>query len=304
MTVDPQLLQRLRQLKLVARTHAAGLLVGQQRSEQLGSAVEFRDYQPYEPGMDLRHLDWGVLARSDRRVVRRYQVETDLQCTVVLDLSADLTAGDAVVPPLTGSKAGFAVSLAATLLTLLSMQGESIGLELLGTKANKLQSFSCRSGPGHLDTLLFALASAMPGNRADLKQALRRVGSRTRRQSWVALISDGQEEPKSWLPALSGFGRRGTEVVHLQLYDPSEWALSTGGTVRLYSPEGGEQVAVDCDAIRAEFQEVVRDFVTEVRTGVRRAGGRHILTSVQSDLVGPLEQAINRASRRVETPWG
>ena len=60
MTVDTQALERLRQLKLIARKHAAGLLAGQQRSKQIGAAVEFSDYQPYEPGMDLRTIDWGV----------------------------------------------------------------------------------------------------------------------------------------------------------------------------------------------------------------------------------------------------
>jgi uncharacterized protein (DUF58 family) len=303
-TVNPQLLERLRQLKLIAQTHAAGLLSGQQRSKRIGAAVEFCDYQRYEPGMDLRHFDWGVLAKSDKRVVRRYQMETDLQCTVVLDLSADITAGESAVPPLTGSKAGFAVSLAATLITLLSVQGESVGLELLGIQDQKVQSFPCRTGGGHLDRMMLALASALPGGRADLKRALGVVGERTRRRSWVALISDGQEEPSAWLPTLGGFGSRGTEVVHLQLYDPREWSLLDGSAVRLYSPEGGDPIAIDCGAIRDEFTQVVSEFVAEVRAGVQRAGGRHILTSVLDGVVAPIQRAIDRGSRRVETQWG
>ena len=87
---DPEVLARVRHLHLRARRLTDAMLMGEHRSRRVGQAVEFADYQEYLPGMDLRHLDWRVLARSDRLVVRRFETETQLPCTLVLDLSGDL----------------------------------------------------------------------------------------------------------------------------------------------------------------------------------------------------------------------
>src|SRR5262245_46289492 len=93
LTWDPDVLARVRHLHLRARYLTAALLVGEHRSRRVGQAVEFADYQPYLPGMDLRGLDWRVFGRTDRHVVKRFETETELPGTVVLDLSGDLATG-------------------------------------------------------------------------------------------------------------------------------------------------------------------------------------------------------------------
>src|SRR5688500_9426098 len=131
---DSAVLARVRHLHLRARTLTAALLTGEHRSRKVGQAVEFADYQEYLPGMDLRGLDWRVWGRPGRYVVKRFETETELPCTVVLDLSADLATGDkgrGKLPDLEGSKAGYAITLAATLLYFLHLHGEPVGLELV-----------------------------------------------------------------------------------------------------------------------------------------------------------------------------
>ena len=91
---DPEVLSRVRHLHLRARVLTDALLVGDHRSRRVGQAVEFAGYQEYAPGMDLRHLDWRVWGRTDRHVIKRFETETELPCTVVLDLSADMGTGD------------------------------------------------------------------------------------------------------------------------------------------------------------------------------------------------------------------
>src|SRR5215210_7559135 len=121
-TWDAAVLARVRHLHLRARMLTAAILTGEHRSRKVGQAVEFADYQEYLPGMDLRGLDWRVWGRTDRYVVKRF--ETEMPCTVVLDLSADLATGDrgrGRLPDLEGSKAGYAITLAATLLYFLHL---------------------------------------------------------------------------------------------------------------------------------------------------------------------------------------
>ena len=89
---DPRVLERVRHLHLHARQAVAGLYHGTQRSIHTGHDVEFADYKPYDLGDSLRDVDWRVLARSDRLVVRRYRAETELPVMIVLDASAGYSA--------------------------------------------------------------------------------------------------------------------------------------------------------------------------------------------------------------------
>src|SRR5688500_8685098 len=147
--------------------------MGEHRSRRVGQAVEFADYQEYLPGMDLRHLDWRVWGRSDRYVVKRYETETELACTVVLDLSGDMGTGEGAgnaFPDLDRSKAGYGIRLAATLLYFLHRHGEPVGLEIVAGDV-PWRSFPPRGSRNHLQQLFLALASARAGGRADLLPA-------------------------------------------------------------------------------------------------------------------------------------
>lgn len=289
------MLARVRHLHLRARVLTQGLLMGAHRSRGVGAAVEFADYQQYQPGMDLRALDWRVMGRTDRAVVRRFETETELPCTVVLDLSADLGTGDegrmGARPDLERSKAGTAITLAATLLYWLHRHGEPVGLEVVAGQDVRFASLAPRSGRAHLQRLLTVLATARPGGVAQLQPALVRVGSRTRRRSWVGVITDGMEEPSDWLPSLAAFARRGADLRLFHLYDTREWSLGFRRPALFYSPEGGEPLAVDPAGAGGAFAEVVAEYVQEVRGGVVRWGGQWIPV--------PTDRALDTTFHRV-----
>lgn len=303
---DPVVLSRVRHLHMKARTLTDDLMMGEHRSRRVGSAVEFADHQEYIAGMDLRHLDWRVMARSDRLVVKRFETETQLPCTVVLDLSGDLGTGDRAkggYPDLEQSKAGYAITLAATLLYWMHRHGEPVGLEVVAGENVIHRSLPPRGGRNHLHLLFLVLAAARPAGTADLLPALTRVGARTRRRSWVGVITDGMEEPSRWLPALAAFARRGTDLRFFHLFDRGEWRLDFSRPSLFYSPEGGDPLAVDPGGARAAFDDVVDEYVTEVRGGVVRWGGQYML--VPSDR--PMEHVIRRAvvgrSEPPEASW-
>lgn len=308
---DPEVLARVRHLHLRARTLTTSLLMGEHRSRRVGQAVEFADYQEYLPGMDLRGLDWRVWARTDRYVVKRFETETELPCNVVLDLSGDLSTGErarhkrahASFPDLDRSKAGFAITLAATLLYFLHRHGEPVGLEIVAGEGMTFRSLPPRSGRNHLQLLFLMLASARPHGRADLLPALTRVGSRIRRRSFVAVITDGMEEPARWLPAMGAFARRGVDLRLFHLYDSQEWRLDFSRPALFFSPEGGEELAVDPHGASEAFGEVVREYVDEVRSGVVRWGGRHILVPTDQPMDLVIRNAILDTGSGGEGPW-
>jgi uncharacterized protein (DUF58 family) len=284
----------VRHLHLKARHLTDALLMGEHRSKRVGQAIEFADYQEYLPGMDLRGLDWRVWGRTDKFVVKRFETETELPCSVVLDLSGDLTTGASAIkgyPDLDKSKAGFAITLAATLLYWLHRHGEPVGLELIAGDEVAFRSLPSRSGRNHLQLCFLMLASAKAGGVAGLAKALGRVGEHVRRRSWVAVITDGMEEPGEWLPSLAAFSRRGADLRFFHLFDSDEWALKFNKPALFYSPEGGDVLAVDPAGAQAAFSEVVDEYVEEVRGGVVRFGGRYL----EAPTNRPLEQLLRRA---------
>src|SRR5208283_1180116 len=88
--IQPADLARLHSLEVAARIVVEGLQTGSHRSPHKGHSVDFADHRQYVPGDDLRHLDWKVLGRSDRLVLKRYEAETDLGCILVVDGSASM----------------------------------------------------------------------------------------------------------------------------------------------------------------------------------------------------------------------
>jgi uncharacterized protein (DUF58 family) len=294
-TWDAAVLARVRHLHLRARMLTAAILTGEHRSRRVGQAIEFADYQEYLPGMDLRGLDWRVWGRTDRFVIKRFETETELPCTIVLDLSGDMETGDrsrhGQLPDLEGTKVGYAITLAATLLYFLHLHGEPVGLELVAGKGTSFRSLPPRSGRNHLQLLFRELATVRPGGVADLLPALNRVGQRIRRRAWVGLITDGMEEPSKWLPSLGAFARRGADLRLFHVYDRREWTMDYDQPALFYSPEGGQELAVDPHGAAAAFADVVREYVREVKGGVVRFGGRYF--PVPTDL--PMEQVLRAA---------
>src|SRR5437016_14674427 len=84
---DPASLAALGRIEIVARWIVDGFMTGLHRSPRKGFSVEFAEYRPYQPGDDLRYIDWKIAARSDRWVVRQYEEETNLRASIVLDVS-------------------------------------------------------------------------------------------------------------------------------------------------------------------------------------------------------------------------
>src|SRR6184192_4009680 len=87
---DPASLAALGRIEIVARWIVDGFMSGLHRSPRKGFSVEFAEYRPYQPGDDLRYIDWKIAARSDRWVVKQYEEETNLRASIVLDVSKSM----------------------------------------------------------------------------------------------------------------------------------------------------------------------------------------------------------------------
>ncbi len=303
-TWEPEVLARIRHLSLVARHAVDGVLHGRHPSRALGASVVFEDYKEYAPGDPLSQLDWRVAARSDRLVIRRHRAESLLPTWIALDASADMSTGvsslgqDQPWGPLDGSKLGYAVCLAATLAWYLSLQGDPVGLALLGGAGSPWTLLPPRAGRQHLGRVLGCLASLEADGRAELGPGLERLSQQIQRASLVVLISDLMEEPEQWGPSLRVLGQRRGELRVLHLQDPGELDLQYPRVARFFSPEGGAPLPVDPVDNRPAFREVVEQWRDEVERLVVSWQGHYLPVSTASPLAEPLLRLLRLGSAR------
>ncbi|MEN9785541.1 MAG: hypothetical protein RLZZ299_805 [Pseudomonadota bacterium] len=276
-TGDPRVLARARMLHLRARQAVAGLHHGAHASVRLGHDAEFVDHAPYQPGDALRDVDWRVLGRSDRLVVRRRRAERVLSGTVVLDASADLGS--------TPGKWDHAVGLAATLAWFLHTVGEPVGLEVAAGEGVAVRRLPARGGSRHAALVLRTLAAVRPAGRASLDGTFRAIGGRLGARSLVAVVGDFMEEPDEWRAAVHALVRNRVDLRALHVTDPEELGLAFDAPLRVRSPESGEERPLDPDAARTPFAAEVQRWRGEVRSALRAARGVVLDAPVGAPLV-------------------
>jgi uncharacterized protein (DUF58 family) len=121
--LDPAVLARLGTLELKARAVVEGLLSGLHRSPYKGFSVEFAEYRQYLPGDDLAAIDWKVYARTDRHYVKKFEEETNVDCHLLLDVSASMGYGSRGI-----TKLEYGALLASSLAFLMNRQRDAVGL--------------------------------------------------------------------------------------------------------------------------------------------------------------------------------
>ena len=283
---DAALLSRIAHLHLRARRAVAGWRQGQHLSARATTNIEFVDYKDYVPGDPIRAVDWRVAARTDRLVIRRHVAETEVPVTLVVDASGDLGTG---APDLEHSKLGATIVMAATLAVLLEQRGDPVGLEIIGGRSSGQTSLPPRRST--LPSIIRSLAAVEPEGRADLDSAFRELGPRLPRRSIVIVLSDLMEDPAAWGPSIVALTQRGVDLRVLHVHDPVEWALGGDGEVRVYSPEGGDSLAIDPVSARPHMEAVVQEYLKQVRSALSQGRGRHHLVAADA----PLDEVLNAA---------
>lgn len=273
---DPEVLQRVRALHLHARQATAGLYQGARRSIRSGHDIEFLDYKQYDPGDSLRDLDWKVYARTDRLVIRRYQAETELGCTILIDASADLGS--------TPRKFEAAIRAAATSAYLFHLGGDPVGLSVGAGEGVSVRWIPPRTGRTHLARIFSELARLRPAGTGDLDALFRGLGPRLCTRTLALVVSDFMEEPAGWARSLTTLTRNRVDLRALHIYDPDELGLQWTAPTRLRSPETGEELPLDPVAVRPVFEAEVATFFAEVRHAVQARRGQYLRVPAGSSL--------------------
>ncbi len=255
----------VRSLELRARVVVEGFWNGLHRSPYHGFSVEFTEYRQYTPGDDTRYLDWRLYARSDRYYLKKFEDETNLRCHLLVDQSRSMTYAS-----LAYSKSDYAHTLAATLAWFLSGQGDAVGLF---TFADRVHDYlPARHRHGHLRQLLLALEKESAGSETNLGEPLRRVAELARKRGLIVLISDLLAPVDELERHLGRLTAAGHEVVIFQVLDPNELAFNFDREMLLQDVESQQDVYLDPEAVRSEYQSRLQAHTEGVQAICRKLG--------------------------------
>ncbi|MCC6458124.1 MAG: DUF58 domain-containing protein [Caldilineaceae bacterium] len=258
-----------------------GLLQGDYRTLFYGYGVDFADLREYQPGDDIRYIDWNVTARMDTPYIRQYVEDREITAWFLLDLSPSMDFGT-----VENQKRTVLIDFVSTLARLLTRHGNRVGALLYGGRVER--TIPARGGRIHVLRLINDLLKQPRLARTpstDLAPLLKAGLHTIKKRSLVFIISDFISEP-GWEKSLNLLSQR-HEVLAIRLFDPREMELPDIGLVMVEDAETGEQLYVDTHdrTFRRRFQEAAQAREAALSEAFKRAGVAALSLSTEDDLV-------------------
>jgi uncharacterized protein (DUF58 family) len=258
--LDPEVLQKLGDLELVAREVVEGLRVGSHRSSLRGFSTEFAHHRQYSPGDALRDLDWRVYGRTDRYYTKLYEAETNFDCTILIDASASMNYASGKV-----SKLEYAKFLAASLAYVVLKQRDSVGLSVFDSEVREY--LPPRSAMGVILQIDQLLRDIKPTPKTSIAKQLHDIALMMKRRSFVILISDLFSDVDDIRAGLDHLRHDGHNVVALHTLDPYELEFPFKGTWLFDGLEGEEPLTTQPERIRDDYLASFGKYMEELKTG-------------------------------------
>jgi uncharacterized protein (DUF58 family) len=279
----------LRALELQVGRRVDGLLAGDYRSAFPGVGTELWQMRPYQPGDDVRRIDWNVTARTGQPHVRVELAERVLVTWLVVDASASMAFGTA-----DRRKADVAEGVATAVGWAATRRGNRMGLVAFGAEQRYERP---RQGRVALHDALRVLRELPPGGSASLHDALELTGRLAKQRALVVVVSDFRG-PLDWRDPLLRLAGHHT-VLAVEVRDPREQELPALGRLRLVDPESGRQLTVDTGdgRVRASFAAAAADERRQLVAALTSVGVRHVALSTEGDWLRPLAAFLRTSER-------
>ena len=279
--VPPEILRQVKLIELRTRGLVNSLFTGEYRSTFKGQGMEFAEVREYQPGDEVRSIDWNVTARMRRPYVKRYIEERELTVLLAVDLSGSERFGT-----VKRFKAEAATELAAVLAMSAVRNNDRVGLVLFTDRVEHV--VPPRKGRRHALRLLRDLLAYEPrGTGTDIGAALEYIGRMLHHKSIVFVVSDfldeAIEQPIKLLAARH-------DLVAVTVEDPSETTLPDLGLARFVDPETGTTIEVDTSdpSVREQYARAVGADVDARRRLLRRLAIDEVPVRTDTPIIDPL----------------
>ena len=258
--LDPELLQRMGDLELIAREVVEGLRVGSHRSPLRGFSTEFAHHRQYSPGDEIRDIDWRVFGRTDRYYTKLYEAETNFDCTILIDASASMSYGSGKV-----NKLEYAKFLAASLAYVVLKQRDSVGLSVFDSEMREY--LPPRSAMGVILQIDQLLRDIKPTPKTSIAKQLHDIALMMKRRSFVVVLSDLLSDVDDILAGMERLRFDGHSVVVLHTLDPYEIEFPFQGAWCFEGLELEEPLTTQAERIREDYLTSFNQHVEAIRSG-------------------------------------
>ena len=277
--LKPSVINQIKRLDLRAQFVVKGFLHGLHASPFHGFSVEFSEHRKYSHGDDLKDIDWQVFAKTDKYYIKKFESETNITGYLVMDLSHSM--GYTYEQEL--SKFDYAICLAAALAYLMVMQQDPVGLVTFNDKIR--QSLSPKSKRTQLGNLLSMLSKLEPSGKTDFQHSIGQLAAMLKTRSLIMIFSDFLVDEEQTMNSLYRLRHGGHDVILFHVLDEAEVSFPFRGTYNMRDPETDEELKVDADGYRKEYQEQIEEFRNGLSAQCRKSGIDYVPldTSMQFD---------------------
>jgi len=290
--IPRELLAALRRIEITTRHLATEKLVGSYGSVFKGQGLAFHEVRQYQPGDDVRSIDWNVSARMRETYVKIFVEEREMTVMLVVDLSSSQKFGTRVAP-----KARLAAEVAALCAFSAIKNNDRVGLILGTDQIEKI--VPPKKGQKHVMRVVREILGAQPQHTGThLATALQTLTRVARRRSVAFLISDFFDSGFERALALASARH---DVIPLMLADPRDEELVDVGLATFEDLETGESVIVDTSsvAVRQHYSAFMRRMNAQSVTTFRKLGLDYCTIRTDRTYVEPLRELFARRGRRI-----
>jgi uncharacterized protein (DUF58 family) len=279
--LDPKILLSVKDLQLAAKITIDGFMSGINKSTIKGEGLEFNQYRSYQPGDDLRQMDWKVYARTDRYYIRESEIETSISVRFVIDASGSMNHEDNGY-----TKIEYAKYLAASLAWLAGLQGDAVGLYVL--QDQNLFSLDAKRDYQHMNRFYYQLGNIAASGSGTIPAYYKSIFSGASKKELVVFITDLYEQEAEIFDVLESLGVMKHEIIVFHLMGNNELEFDYGEYAALEDLETGKLVKINAQQDNAAYKEQVKKYLANVRVKMLNKNFFYRLLNMQQ----PVEQAL------------
>ena len=287
----PEVLARIGNIELLARTVVEGFVSGLHKSPYLGRSVDFAEHRAYMPGDDIRRIDWRLFGRTDRFYLKEFEADSNTDLVQLLDVSRSMRFTSHSL-----TKLDYARYLVACLAYLARKQRDRVGLVTFDDDVIDFVPPSAKHLPILLHTLDRADQAPAKRGQGTLARPLDKAGEACHRRGLMVLVSDLYEDPRAVLDAVAVLSHRGSDLMVFHVLDPAELELPFDEPAAYEDLESGERIPVVPDSVRERYRALVSLHISTLS----RVLGENRIDYGLFDTSKPLDHALARFLTRRE----
>ncbi|MFO7720743.1 MAG: DUF58 domain-containing protein [Gillisia sp.] len=285
--LKPEIINTVNGLALIARVTVDGYLSGLNHSRRVGPGMEFSQFRGYEPGDDLRLLDWKMLARSGRYYIKQSEVETNIAVKFILDSSKSMLHEENGL-----SKMDYVRVLIASLAYLSQNQGDAVGLFALNDR--HLHSLYPRVQKKHFNRLLLELINIKnEGTWPENPMAAEKLHDRSHKEL-IFFITDMYENTSELTDFINRLKTARNEVVVLHIMGKNELEFDYEGTVTFEDLETGARIKVDAKEAKSAYLKSMEEMIKNTKDTLLAKGVSYQLFRLDQHLGEALQLFLKK----------